>query len=88
MATLEQLRSHRIHGVAMFDVVGSYLAGYLIAKYVGLDPIKVAWSILPLSIAVHALLRIDTVGTDLFFDADSSWLFKALVMFSLFMATH
>jgi hypothetical protein len=88
MATLKQLRSHRIHGVAMFDVVGSYLAGYLIAKYVGLDPIKVAWSILPLSIAVHALLKVDTVFTDSFFDPDSSWLFKLLVVISLFMATH
>jgi hypothetical protein len=85
---LKQLRSHRIYGVAMFDLLGSYAAGYMIAKYFGLDPVKVAWSILPVSIAVHALFKSDTVFTDHFFDPDSSWLFKALVVFSLFMATH
>jgi hypothetical protein len=58
--TIKFLRSYRINGIAMFDVIASIIGMVLIADYIGISKITAAMLAIPIGIIVHAALGINT----------------------------
>ena len=54
------LRSYRINGIAIFDVIASIIGMVLIADYIGISKFAAAMSAIPIGIIVHAALGINT----------------------------
>lgn len=61
---LEQIRQYRIHilgvSLAAFDLGGTLLISYLIAKKLNINPLLIMGSSIPFSYAVHRLVKVDT----------------------------
>lgn len=57
---IKELRSWKIGGLALFDIVASIIGMILIADYLAISKFQAALSAVPLGIVVHALFGIDT----------------------------
>lgn len=79
MSTITHLRSYRIFGVAVFDLMSSFAIAFVLAKAMKWPVDRVLYAVVPVSIASHVLVGQDSVFTDAFFDADRHWFFKAVV---------
>lgn len=64
---LQEIRKYRIHilgvSIAAFDLGGTLLISYLIAKKTNMNPLLVMGSSIPLSFVVHKLVKVETALT-------------------------
>jgi hypothetical protein len=62
MTSIKDIREKfpRVLRISTFDLGGSLLVGYYLGKYIGIDPKVAAVSTIPLGIAVHHAMNIET----------------------------
>lgn len=86
---IEKLREYRVAGYAIFDLGASFLGIYLLAPWLSLLSRKMGWLIpkqnwlyltLPLSVIVHLAFGKITPMTKNFFDPQSSYFLKAVIL--------
>lgn len=63
MELIEQLRSYKMNGYALFDMVVTFLGMYLVAVQMKLDVQGMLALALPLGVVVHYILNVDTKMT-------------------------
>jgi len=94
MITLEYLRSFRIGGYAIFDLVVSFVGIYLLAPLLSkicrkfsLRVSTLSWLFLtlPISIVVHLLVNQKTLMVQDFLDLQSHWGLKILIITLTFL---
>lgn len=67
---LELIRSHKILGIAVVDMIGSFAVTYLIGGKFGMNQIFSGLMSIPIGIVTHMVMGIDTPLTE-FFKSDS-----------------
>lgn len=60
MDTISLLRSYRFLGVAIFDTVTSYITFNQIGKMIGVNPVFMGLSSIPISLVVHHISNVST----------------------------
>lgn len=92
MPTIDELRSIRVGGYAVFDFVlafvGVYLLSPLLSKLaikIGLKVPKISWMYLtlPFAILVHIIVGVDTPLTNAFLDPSGSYFLKIFILLLL-----
>jgi hypothetical protein len=96
MITLEYLRSFRIGGYAIFDLVVSFVGIYLLAPLLSkicrkfsLRVSTLSWLFLtlPISIVVHLLVGQKTLMVQNFLDLQGHWEIKSLIIILVILGT-
>jgi hypothetical protein len=59
---LASLRSYRIGGIAVFDLILSLVGGYVVGSYFGYNPWVTAVLSIPFGEMVHNIFQIETPG--------------------------
>lgn len=97
MTAIETLRQYKISEYAIFDIVVSFLAVYLLAPVlsklclkIGIEVPKSSWLLLtlPLSIVVHLAVGTITPMTRNFFDLHSHYFLKILIIGLLVLGVY
>lgn len=88
MSIITDLRKYKVGPFAIFDFAtafgGAYLVSPYLAKYISRE--KLMYSVLPVAIATHVVLGIDTPLTRMVVDPHGGLAAKAIVAASLFQA--
>ena len=93
MIDINILRSFRISGFAVFDLVVSYLGMYLLAplltivfRKIGIEVTRVQWMylMLPISVIVHLLIGQRTHLTDQLFDLNGGYIAKIVILLMIY----
>lgn len=58
--SIKELRSWRIGGLAIFDIVAAIIGMIMISSYIGISKEKAALLAIPIGILVHYIFGIDT----------------------------
>jgi len=94
MTTIELLRLYRFGDYALFDLFLAFLGMYLIApllsrifRFIKLEIPKMNWVFLtlPIGVVLHILTKANTNMTKNFFDLNSHYLIKVMVLISLIL---
>lgn len=81
---LSTLRSVRVGPFAVFDFVTSIYGMRLLAPYMGLSPAQGMWLAIPIGIAVHHVLGLDTPLNQMVLGEPPNRLVQAAVLFALY----
>ncbi len=93
MIDINILRSFRISGFAVFDLVVSYLGMYLLAplltivfRKIGIEVTRVQWMylMLPISVIVHLLIGQRTHLTDQLLDLNGGYISKIVILLMVY----
>ncbi len=74
MDLLTFVRSYRFAGIALFDVVASYLAGFLVHRFLLPHSLCLVMAlVLPLAVIAHLIVGQETAFNDLLFSSTFGW---------------
>ena len=78
---ITELRKHRIGDFAVFDFVVAYLGAWILAPYLKdwISRRRLIYLVLPVGIAVHLLLGVETKLTKMFMDPNNHYILKIIV---------
>ena len=85
---MEQLRSYRIYGYAIFDFAATYAGAYLIAKYKKWNVVVTFLYLILLSIIVHKLINKKTKLTDDLFEKHDSIAIIGVLLIIYYLSQH
>lgn len=94
MGFIEILRQYRIGPFTIFDTVTAYVGIFLVAPilsklfswvHISIPKTSWLWLTLPISVAVHFILHINTPFMKMFLDPNGSYIAKIVLLFMLLM---
>ena len=56
----ELRKNYRVYDIALLDLVGSLVGGYVVGKYIGINPYIAAVSTIPIGVGVHLAFGVKT----------------------------